>query len=1287
MRKNIILFSLIFLVFLCNSVVTSNLAIADLSPGLPISDVTVGDYNNDGWLDIALTSSNGLLLVYLGKPNGGFSEPIKTYCGGCPSVMDQADFNRDGRLDLVIADSCNGKIKFMINKDNGNFEVHEEHTAAGINPVDLRVLDVNNDGMQDIISVDKIFNCLSVLYGNKIMGNSSSHDWFREPESYSIPGGFPTALVADDFNGDGKVEYIVASQSGNMLYLFEETESGLSRTFSWPTASEPVDMTISDLNQDGLSDIILVCKGSNLIEIYFGKSEDGHYRWGLPVRVNVGSSPSSVDIADFNSDGCLDIAVTCEGENKVYVISTVGTWVGATYFFSTTFPVGDHPIQIKAADLDNNGMPELLIVNRLSNNLPIIPDIIVSKEFVFKPAKIEVKINGKEETNVVRSEANKINISARLEANSCLGMTADVYFVIQGQESLSETPIVKSITPNGLVDKEEPFLTDWSLQDIPDLPLSISSMDFKPGHYELSVKVVIKSPFTFYLSDTATFVIESPFITKLAELDVKINGKDGPVRIDRDEVERIDISGQLTANDCLGMFADIYLIVHGWETTKDEVKEITKSITRDGLVNGEVPFLENWLIQDTPNIPLWSFSSMEFNPGYYEFTVKIAIRDYFIFYLSDVASFIIEGPMVITPAQLDLMVNGAEYSTIERAAENNVEFTANIKANDCEDLLADIELHIYRVDREDGQTKLTELDLSPGRLMTNWVVTDITNMAIYTLSSLEFEPGSYYAKLKLIVHGKAPNQFELTITDGVSFAITGPFTFAPCEVDLKVNGSDGPVTVTYGIDAIEGRASVVAGDYAGMKASVFLWIDGYTAAGDYFIMVYYKKDEEYIWGVPEEGVKPFIEDWEVGDLEDALLFYFAPDFYLFPPPGEYKVHAGIIVHTIEGMDVSFFDTVELIITEPIVGAVEAFKEATWNDENGNSVLDPGEAITYRIKLINYCGYDQPDDLGHEFEDSVPSNTIYWSVTATSGTASYDGVNNKITWDGSIPAGGEVEIIFQVIVDAGVPDMTVIGNQGTLRWDSDNDGTNDAFEKTDDPATTADDDPTLLVVGAPPDISVTPTEHDFKDVTVGELSDALAITISNSGIGNLYVSDITISDTTNFTLDVSGCGGTTPIIAPGGSCTVTVVFNPQSEGVKNAILLIESNDPDEPIVSVLLTGNGVVGVPDISVSPESIEFEVDVNATDDVNATITIFNIGEEDLEIGEITITGMTDQFTIVDDNCSGQTVAPGDCCTVGVEFTPKSTGKKTATLVIPSNDPDEPIVEVPLKATVKEGT
>jgi hypothetical protein len=51
-------------------------------------------------------------------------------------------------------------------------------------------------------------------------------------------------------------------------------------------------------------------------------------------------------------------------------------------------------------------------------------------------------------------------------------------------------------------------------------------------------------------------------------------------------------------------------------------------------------------------------------------------------------------------------------------------------------------------------------------------------------------------------------------------------------------------------------------------------------------------------------------------------------------------------------------------------------------------------------------------------------------------------------------------------------------------------------------------------------------------------------------------------------------------------------------------------------------------------------------------------------------------------DLCSGQTLAPSQSCTVGLKFAPTSTGPKSATLIIPSNDSDEATVTVPLSGT-----
>src|SRR5262249_36856268 len=112
----------------------------------------------------------------------------------------------------------------------------------------------------------------------------------------------------------------------------------------------------------------------------------------------------------------------------------------------------------------------------------------------------------------------------------------------------------------------------------------------------------------------------------------------------------------------------------------------------------------------------------------------------------------------------------------------------------------------------------------------------------------------------------------------------------------------------------------------------------------------------------------------------------------------------------------------------------------------------------------------------------------------------------------------------------------------------------------------------------PNITLSPTTNDYGNINVGSTVSA-EFTISNSGIGGLLVTGMTLSDTTNFSLDANGgptpCGTLTPTLAPGGSCTVTVNFNPQVAGAISGVLMVNSDDPDTPSLQATLTGMGIL----------------------------------------------------------------------------------------------------------------
>ncbi|MBX6423147.1 CFI-box-CTERM domain-containing protein [Thermosulfurimonas sp. F29] len=82
-------------------------------------------------------------------------------------------------------------------------------------------------------------------------------------------------------------------------------------------------------------------------------------------------------------------------------------------------------------------------------------------------------------------------------------------------------------------------------------------------------------------------------------------------------------------------------------------------------------------------------------------------------------------------------------------------------------------------------------------------------------------------------------------------------------------------------------------------------------------------------------------------------------------------------------------------------------------------------------------------------------------------------------------------------------------------------------------------------------------------------------VRNAGGADLNITEVSITgtDASEFSISVDHCNGTT--LNPGGNCTITVAFSPESAGSKNATLEITSNDPDEGTVLVALSGTGAV----------------------------------------------------------------------------------------------------------------
>jgi uncharacterized repeat protein (TIGR01451 family) len=132
----------------------------------------------------------------------------------------------------------------------------------------------------------------------------------------------------------------------------------------------------------------------------------------------------------------------------------------------------------------------------------------------------------------------------------------------------------------------------------------------------------------------------------------------------------------------------------------------------------------------------------------------------------------------------------------------------------------------------------------------------------------------------------------------------------------------------------------------------------------------------------------------------------------------------------------------------------------------------GGNVTYVVTLTNNGPGAQADNPGNEFTDVLPAQVALVSATATSGTAVATIGTNTVTWNGGLaPSGGTVTITITVAILPAAAGTTV-SNQGTISYDSDGNGTNDATAQTDDPTVVGGANPTTFV-GIPANPSAIP----------------------------------------------------------------------------------------------------------------------------------------------------------------------------------------------------------------------
>lgn len=174
-----------------------------------IRDVAIGDLNNDGLPDIAAVVSGYVLhnlSVILQTPGGGFSPPrLFASSGGWTATLAIADFNGDGRSDLVVSGGGNSPTYISVFYQAAGGELGPETKVSSYDiPFKVIAADINRDGLTDIVVSHQGWGTVGV-YFQQPNGLLAPEKKFNAPYgSWNID-----LMSVGDVNNDGSPDIVI----------------------------------------------------------------------------------------------------------------------------------------------------------------------------------------------------------------------------------------------------------------------------------------------------------------------------------------------------------------------------------------------------------------------------------------------------------------------------------------------------------------------------------------------------------------------------------------------------------------------------------------------------------------------------------------------------------------------------------------------------------------------------------------------------------------------------------------------------------------------------------------------------------------------------------------------------------------------------------------------------------------------------------------------------------------------------------------------------------------------
>jgi hypothetical protein len=303
--------------------------------------VAVADFDHDGKPDIAVSNGHDNTISVLRNDSvsiglAPFFAQQQTFATSfAPNYLAVADFNGDGKPDMVVANTNCTTVSVLLNTSSGSglisFATHQDIDTFNA-PAGLVVADFNGDGKPDLAVISSDNSSITVMLNTTPTGNSTV--------SFSNPMRFPAAVVDQftaaltlttaDVNGDGKPDLITADQNHNTVgILLNRTSTNAStpdfaQFATLPSVGgAPWSVAAGNVTGNGPADVITTNFNQGTISVLANDTTipgAGDPSFLTHEDLKAGPTPWALTLGDFNGDGKLDVAVSNTFNSSVSIL-------------------------------------------------------------------------------------------------------------------------------------------------------------------------------------------------------------------------------------------------------------------------------------------------------------------------------------------------------------------------------------------------------------------------------------------------------------------------------------------------------------------------------------------------------------------------------------------------------------------------------------------------------------------------------------------------------------------------------------------------------------------------------------------------------------------------------------------------------------------------------------------------------------------------------------------------------------------------------------------------------